>query len=63
MCCENKAYKKKLIFSKSSALLYDQIISPRTSSSSIEMPESGYNICDNCFSVRSGHYPHIHANR
>ena len=42
MCCENKATKRNY-FSKSSALLYDQIISPRTSSSSIEMPESGYN--------------------
>ena len=36
--------QKEIIFLKSSALLYDQIISPRTISSSIEMPESGYNI-------------------
>ena len=43
MCCENKATKRNY-FSQSSALLYDQIISPRTNSSSIEMPESGYNI-------------------
>ena len=42
MCCENKATKRNCI-SQSSALLYDQIISPRTISSSIEMPESGYN--------------------
>ena len=42
MCCENKATKRNYI-SQSSALLYDQIISPRTNSSSIEMPESGYN--------------------
>ena len=43
MCCENKATKRNY-FSQSSALLYDQIISPRTNSSSIEMPESGYNM-------------------
>ena len=42
MCCENKVTKRNY-FSKSSTLLYDQIIFPRTSSSSIEMPESGYN--------------------
>ena len=42
MCCENKATKRNY-FSQSSALLYDQIISPRTVSSSIEIPESGYN--------------------
>ena len=42
MCCENKATKRNYI-SQSSALLYDQIKSPRTNSSSIEMPESGYN--------------------
>ena len=42
MCCENKTTKRNY-FSWSSALLYDQIISPRSISSSIEMPESGYN--------------------
>ena len=51
MCCENKATKRNYI-SQSSALLYDQIKSPRTNSSSIEMPESGYNNsldCKKCF--------------
>ena len=50
MCCENKATKRNYI-SQSSALLYDQIKSPRTNSSSIEMPESGYNKKNNSEAV------------
>ena len=42
LCAVKIKLQKEIIFLKSSALLYDQIISPRTISSSIEMPESGY---------------------
>ena len=35
--------QKEIIFLRVLLLLYDQIISPRTISSSIEMPESGHN--------------------
>ena len=40
LCAVRIKTQKEIIFS---SLLYDQIISPRTISSSIEMPESGYN--------------------
>ena len=43
LCAVRIKDTKRNYFSQSSALLYDQIISPRTISSSIEMPESGYN--------------------
>ena len=41
LCAVRIKLQKEINISKSSALLYDQIISPI--SSSIEMPESGYN--------------------
>ena len=44
LCAVRIKLQKRNYFSQSSALLYDHFISPRTSSSSIEMPESGYNI-------------------
>ena len=44
LCAVRIKLQKESYFSQSSALLYDQIISPRTNSSSIEMPESGYNM-------------------
>ena len=45
LCAVRIKLQKEKNVSKSSALLYDQIISPTTISSSIEMPESGYNTC------------------
>ena len=43
LCAVRIKLQKQIIFLKSFALLYDQIIFPRTFSTSIEMPESGYN--------------------
>ena len=43
LCAVKIKTQKEIIFLRV-LLLYDQIISPRTISSSIEMPESGYNI-------------------
>ena len=43
LCAVRIKLQKEIIFLKSSALWYDQIIFPRTFSTSIEMPESGYN--------------------
>ena len=43
LCAVRIKTQKEIIFLRVLLLLYDQIISPRTISSSIEMPESGYN--------------------
>ena len=43
LCAVRIKLQKEIIFLKSSALLYDQILLPRTISSSIGMPEFGYN--------------------
>ena len=43
LCAVRIKTQKEIIFLRVLLLLYDQIISPRTISSFIEMPESGYN--------------------
>ena len=44
LCAVRIKTQKEIIFLRVLLLLYDQIISPRTISSSIGMPESGYNM-------------------